>query len=62
MVAASRWEREADLGSLTGTNKPAGLLREGTKSLLGFLRENMQHQQARGRILAYPSPKRKVRT
>jgi hypothetical protein len=37
MVAASRWEREADLGSSTGTNKPAGILREKARiSLLGF--------------------------
>lgn len=41
MVAASRQKREADIRVSTGTRKPAGIFRE-----------NMQYQQARGRILA----------
>jgi hypothetical protein len=49
MVAASRQKHETDIRVSTGTRKPAGIFRE-----------NMQYQQARGRILAYPSLRRKV--
>jgi hypothetical protein len=51
MVAASRQKRETDIRVSTGTRKPAGIFRE-----------NMQYQQARGRILAYPPLRRKVMT